>query len=111
MDIETAIEDFLNYCIFEKGLSDRTKISYKNDLEVYEEFLKKRHITNVNNISSDDIKDFLKVRSDEETTTIAHNLTVIKNFHKYLLKEKLVKEDVSEFIERPKLKKSLPDIN
>ncbi len=108
MDIKTAIEDFLNYCIFEKGLSDRTKISYKNDLDVYEEFLKKRHIANVNNISSDDIKDFLKVRSDEETTTIAHNLTVIKNFHKYLLKEKLVKEDVSEFIERPKLKKSLP---
>ena len=108
MDIKTAIEDFLNYCIFEKGLSDRTKISYKNDLDVYEEFLKKRQITNVNNISSDDIKDFLKVRSDEETTTIAHNLTVIKNFHKYLLKEKLVKEDVSEFIERPKLKKSLP---
>ena len=108
MDIKTAIEDFLNYCIFEKGLSDRTKISYKNDLDVYEEFLKKRHITNVNNISSDDIKDFLKVRSDEETTTIAHNLIVIKNFHKYLLKEKLVKEDISEFIERPKLKKSLP---
>ena len=108
MDIKTAIEDFLNYCIFEKGLSDRTKISYKNDLDVYEEFLKKKHITNVNNISIDDIKDFLKVRSDEETTTIAHNLTVIKNFHKYLLKEKLIKEDVSEFIERPKLKKSLP---
>ena len=108
MDIKTAIEDFLNYCIFEKGLSDRTKISYKNDLDVYEEFLKKKHITNVNNISIDDIKDFLKVRSDEETTTIAHNLTVIKNFHKYLLKEKLIKEDVSEFIERPKLKESLP---
>lgn len=108
MDIETAIEDFLNYCIFEKGLSDRTKISYKNDLDVYKEYLKSKHINNINNISSDNIKDFLKERNDEETTTIAHNLTVIKNFHKYLLKEKLVKSDVSEFIERPKLKKSLP---
>ena len=108
MDIETAIEDFLNYCIFEKGLSDRTKVSYKNDLEVYRDYLKSKHINNINNISSDDIKSFLKKRSDEETTTIAHNLTVIKNFHKYLLKEKLVKTDVSEFIERPKLKKSLP---
>ena len=108
MDIETAIEDFLNYCIFEKGLSDRTKVSYKNDLEVYKEYLNKKHINNINNISSDDIKDFLKKRNEEETTTIAHNLTVIKNFHKYLLKEKLVKEDVSEFIERPKLKKALP---
>ena len=108
MDIETAIEDFLNYCIFEKGLSDHTKVSYKNDLEVYKDYLNKHHINSINNISSNNIKDFLKTRNDEETTTIAHNLTVIKNFHKYLLKEKLVNEDVSEFIERPKLKKSLP---
>ena len=108
MNIETAIEDFLNYCVFEKGLSDKTKTSYKNDLDIYKDYLNSKHITNINNISSDDIKDFLKKRSEEETTTIAHNLTVIKNFHKYLLKEKLVNEDVAEFIERPKLKKSLP---
>lgn len=108
MDISNAIQDFLNYCIFEKGLSDRSKNSYENDLNVYKEFLKKRSITNVSSIRSEDIKDFLKARSNEETTTIAHNLTVIKNFHTYLLKEDIVKTDVSEFIERPKLRKSLP---
>ncbi len=108
MKIEDAIADFLNYCIFEKGLSDRTKISYENDLDVYKDFLKEKKITTVNEISSDHIKEFLKVRNDEETTTVAHNLTVIKNFHIYLLKEKIVSHDVSEFIERPKLRKSLP---
>ena len=108
MKLEDAIGDFLNYCIFEKGLSDRTKISYQNDLDVYRLFLEERKIFTVENISSDDIKEFLKERNDEETSTIAHNLTVIKNFHTYLLKEKLVSEDVSEFIERPKLRKSLP---
>lgn len=108
MNIEDAIMDFLNYCIFEKGLSDKTKESYQNDLEIYKTFLNKRNIKAVEQIESSHIKDFLKERNEEETTTIAHNLTVIKNFHMYLLKEKLVKEDVSEFIERPKLKKSLP---
>jgi integrase/recombinase XerD len=108
MDIEDAIKDFLNYCIFEKGLSDKTKESYQNDLEVYKEFLKKQNISRVEHITSDHIKDFLKERNDEETTTIAHNLTVIKNFHSYLLKEKIVKDNVSEFIERPKLRKTLP---
>lgn len=108
MNIEDAVDDFINYCIFEKGLSDKTKLSYKNDLEVYRHFLKGKRIEKVDEITSDDIKDFLKIRNEEETTTIAHNLTVIKNFHAYLIKEKIVKENVSEFIERPKLKKSIP---
>ena len=108
MKIEDAILDFLNYCIFEKGLSDRTKISYQNDLDVYRLFLEDKGVLNVNDITSDHIKDFLKARCEEEASTIAHNLTVIKNFHTYLLKEKLVESDVSEFIERPKLRKSLP---
>lgn len=108
MNIKDAIEDFINYCIFEKGLSDKTKESYENDLKIYNEFLNKKHITEVEYIKSDHIKDFLKERSNEETTTIAHNLTVIKNFHTYLLKENITKENVSEFIERPKLRKSLP---
>ena len=108
MLMEDAIQDFLNYCIFEKGLSDKTKESYENDLNIYKEFLKKKNISKVENITSDNIKDFLKIRNDEETTTIAHNLTVIKNFHTYLLKENIVKTNVSEFIERPKLRKALP---
>ena len=108
MNIKDAIEDFINYCIFEKGLSDKTKESYENDLKIYNEFLNKKHITEVEYIKSDHIKDFLKERNQEETTTIAHNLTVIKNFHTYLLKENITKENVSEFIERPKLRKSLP---
>lgn len=108
MKIDDAILEFINYCMFEKGLSDKTKLSYKNDLDVYSLFLKDRNILYVSDIKSDDIKDFLKNRADEETTTIAHNLTVIKNFHAYLLKEKITSSDVSEFIERPKLRKALP---
>lgn len=108
MKIEEAIYDFLNYCIFEKGLSDRTKASYHNDLEIYRNFLKRNGVSYVTKITSENIKEFLKERENEETTTIAHNLTVIKNFHTYLLKEKIVKINAAEFIERPKLRKSLP---
>lgn len=108
MKIDDAIADFLNYCIFEKGLSDKTKDSYKNDLDVYNAFLTDNGIEYVTDITSDLIRSFLKIRQNVETTTIAHNLTVIKNFHSYLFKEKIVKTNVSEFIERPKLKKSLP---
>lgn len=107
--IREAILDFINYCTFEKGLSKKTTESYTNDLNVYEEFLSKRGIVDVRNIRDSDIKDFLKLRNDnDKTTTIAHNLTVIKNFHAYLLRENIVLKDVSLLIERPKLRKNLP---
>ncbi len=108
MDISKAIDDFINYCMFEKGLSDKTKESYKYDLGIYMNFLDKKGIKKVEKITTEDIESFLKERSSEESSTIAHNLTVIKNFHSFLLKIKAVKKDVSENISRPKLRKKLP---
>lgn len=109
MKIEDAIVDFIQYCLFEKGLTDQTVSSYQNDLDVYCSFLQDKSVFLVKDITSNHIKEFLKLRGDSESTsTVAHNLTVIKNFHKYLIKENIVKEDVSLFISRPKLQKRLP---
>ena len=109
MRIEDAIVDFIQYCLFEKGLTDQSVSSYQNDLDVYLSFLQDKNVFLVKDITSDYIKEFLKIRGDSESTsTVAHNLTVIKNFHKYLIKENIVKEDVSLFISRPKLQKRLP---
>lgn len=109
MKIEDAIVDFIQYCLFEKGLTDQTVSSYQNDLDVYLSFLQDKNVFLVKDITSDYIKEFLKIRGiSESTSTVAHNLTVIKNFHKYLIKENIVKEDVSLFISRPKLQKRLP---
>ena len=110
MNIDTAIADFINYCIFEKGLSDKTKESYGYDLNTYKEYLYDKGINNVKNITTKDIEDYLKYRNEQNelTSTIAHNLTVIKNFHSYLLKSKIIDKDVSENISRPKLRKTLP---
>ena len=110
MNINDAIEDFISYCIFEKGLSDKTINSYRNDLNIYKEYLNNKSITKVSSIKPTHIKDFLKIRNDEKTTTIAHNLTVIKNFHLYLYKQNITKENISEFISRPKVKKSIPKV-
>ena len=55
MNIDDAIEDFIGYCVFEKGLSNKTKESYYNDLNIYKEYLKKNNKTNVLSISSIDI--------------------------------------------------------
>lgn len=110
MKINSAIDDFINYCTFEKGLSDKTKESYQNDLKIYQTYLTEKKKKEVEEIRTEDIESFLKKRSNEKeaTSTIAHNLTVIKNFHSYLLKSNIVKKDISEGISRPKLQKKIP---
>lgn len=112
MNFIDAEKDFLNYCIVEKGLSNQTKESYFNDLKVYRKFLEEKYHGSINvlNIKETDIEEFIKhqISLNDKTTTIAHKLTTIKNFHKYLLREKIVTKDVALPIKRPKLKKSLP---
>ena len=109
MKIEDAVTDFIQYCLFEKGLTDQTVKSYQNDLVIYCTFLTDQGLSSVKEITSNHIKDFLKSRgSNESSSTVAHNLTVIKNFHKYLVKENIVSNDASLFISRPKLQKRLP---
>ncbi len=110
MMLEDAINDFINYCSFEKGFTNRSIDSYKNDLKIYTEFLDSKGIRDVKSIDSNIIKEFVKNRTNYNSTTIAHNLTVVKNFHKYLEKSKIVDKDYSQYIDRPKLKKSLPKV-
>ena len=45
---------------------------------------------------------------NEDSRTVSHKITTIYSFHKYLLREKVVKENEAEFIDRPKLSKHLP---
>ena len=111
MSLNDNLLDFLNYCYFEKGLSDNSRKSYDNDLRIYIKFLEDKGIENVKKISIKNIEDFLKYRNKcgDETSTIAHKLTSIKNFHRYLYKEGILDKDVSLSISRPKTRKVIPD--
>ena len=110
--MEDSILDYIDYISYEKGLSDNTKISYKMDLMAYKAFLNKKGINSWNKVKQADIQDYLMYLSkiQDSTSTVARKLTTIKNLHKFLYKEKRIDKDVSENIERPKLKKALPDV-
>lgn len=110
MNIDGLIDEFINYCTIEKRLSKKTKESYYYDLISYQKYLNKKKITNINKVNTSVIESYLKTchQENEEISTIAHKLTVIKNFHTYLYKEKITSNNPAEFIARPKLKKTLP---
>lgn len=104
--------DFLSYCSIDKGLSQNTIDSYRNDLKLYLKYLDRKKITDFKNIKVEDINDYLKeiTNKGDSVKTIAHTLTSIKEFHSYLKREGIVKEDVSISIKRPKIVKSIPRV-
>ena len=111
-NMKRDIEDFISHIMFEKRLSKNTSSSYKKDLEKYEKYLKDKNITETKDISKSDIESYLEAlkKEDMQISSIARKLTTIKAFHNYLFQKQILPIDVSETIERPKLRKKLPNV-
>ncbi len=108
--MKNDINNYIGFVTFEKRLSKNTVESYLEDLIKYMNFLNERGINNTASIKTRDIELYLEKLSNEkyEITSIARKLTTIKNFHNYLYQRGYIKTNVTETIERPKLKKTLP---
>ena len=106
------IENFISHIIYEKRLSKNTSSSYKNDLEKYRLYLEEKNIFDTKDISKSNIENYLETLKKENTqiTSIARKLTTIKAFHNYLFQKQIINVDVAETIERPKLRKKLPNV-
>jgi len=110
--MEEFIKEFMDYLSVERGLSKNTLESYSRDLNKYAGYLKKKGISNLEKVKRPDIQDFMMGLKDHKlnASSIARNLVAIKVFHRYLTRERLLKEDVTSVIETPKLWKTLPDV-
>ena len=104
--IDTYIDEFIDYLIIDKKYSENTIKSYRNDLKKFSE--------NFSSIalSSDDIKGYLKILKDnnDDAKTISHNISTLRSFYKFLMIEKKVDSNPMEYIELPKIRKSLPKV-
>lgn len=109
--IENEIDNYLKSIKYELQLTENTYKSYGNDLKQYSNYLKINSITTVSDIKKQNILDYLEklAKDNIKATTVAHKLTVIKNFHQFLFKTGQVTIDVSQLIERPKVRKKIPE--
>ncbi|KPK41562.1 MAG: recombinase XerD [Omnitrophica WOR_2 bacterium SM23_29] len=106
------VKEFLDYLSVERGLSENTIESYGRDLNKYISFLKSNAIEPLNNIKRQDIQNFLMYLKEKglNASSIARNLVAIKIFHRFLVSQRYIKEDVTFVLEAPKLWKTLPEV-
>lgn len=105
------ISDFKYYLQQEKRLAKNSIISYISDLNQYADFLVTyENITSVEDITKLHIQRYITSlkRKAISKQSIARKITAIKEFHKFLTKDKVTDEDVAVLIDKPKLDKHLP---
>ena len=107
--MEVFCEAFLDYLKIERGLSKNSLLSYELDLKKYFDYLGKKGIKEPFGIERKDITDFLFfLRQSITANSIARTLSTVKNFHRFLVREKITPNDPSHLVETPKLDKKIP---
>lgn len=106
------IEEFINYLAVERGLANNTLLAYRRDLEQYTAYLKKKGINDVDQVKREHVTNYMYDQKQRElsTTSICRALAAIKMFHRFLLRERLAKENPTNLVETPKLWKKVPEV-
>ncbi len=96
--------------MLEKGLSNNTRLAYRNDIDRYLEFLEEQNIRQIESIASRHIRNLVVLLSNlgMASSSIARNITAIRMFHRFLMNENILSFDPTDNMEVPKSGRKLP---
>ncbi len=108
-DIAQHTDKFINFILFEKGLSPNTATAYRSDINIFEGYLERNKILK---IEEDTLVDFIFELKNKNYSvlSIARSLVSIKSFLKFLLKEKIVEKNPFEEMDSFKVRKKMPEV-
>lgn len=106
---DRVVKGFLDYLNVEKGLTPLTVSAYKSDLIQFAEFLAVRR-RELAEARREDIRAFLSqlFANGVKDRSVARKLSTLRHFYKYLLLDRIIKEDPTLEIDSPKQWKVLP---
>lgn len=110
-EFSKKVKEFEKYLLIDKKYSEKTKKSYINDLHKFYEFILSKKLK-FEDIKRKDIMQYTNFLNKQKlsTNSINHNISVLKNFYKFIVINDNISTDPTEYIETPKLRKSLPKI-
>jgi len=106
------IEDFLLYLNAERGLSLNTLEAYERDLKKFTSFLAEKKIDEFSNVTQEHIisfLSFLRLQNYAETS-ISRAFIASKVLFRYLKKMDIVPQNITYYMDSPKMWQSLPEV-
>lgn len=110
-DKNDLISDFSNFISKERNLSELTVRNYRNDLIQFNNYLNSKDIK-IENTSNSEIRIYISnlIEENYSRKSIYRKITSIKSFYNYLSRNKLIENNPTEIIVRPKQNFSLPSV-
>lgn len=109
----SLLDEFSDALWLEDGLSRNTLDSYRNDLQLFSEWLRKHNQAEsaLTEATHSDLLEFLasRVSAKMKASTTSRELSSLKRFYRYLLRQGKITIDPSLNIETPKLQRHLPE--
>ncbi len=104
------LDDYKIYLQLERKLADNTVDSYLNDIRFFLDFLNSRDVS-VESLKSDDVSEFISYISltNLSSKSLSRKISSLKSFNKFLISEKIIKNDVTSHITFPKVGRTLPN--
>jgi len=109
---DALIDQFLNYLLVEKGLAQKTLEAYSRDIIRYRSFLAENNSTA---FSEEDapliLKHLILLRKNGlQARSRARHLVAIRGFYRFLVQEKILRNDPTRLIDLPKSGLKLPHV-
>ncbi len=109
MNDQAFVEQFLDAIWMEKGVSENTLVSYRNDLDKLLRWMSEKGLS-VANVTTTDLQQYQSWLTDKnyKQTSKARMLSAIRRLFQYTHREKVRLDDPSALLISPKLPKRLP---
>lgn len=110
--MKLLVDEFLDYLIVEKGLSENTREAYGSDLYKFIAYLEEKKIKDVNNVTRGDITDYLMHEKEKgiNPNSLSRNLVSIRMFFRFLVINNYLEQDITNVLDSPRLWKILPEV-
>lgn len=109
MTLDSAVNLYLDHLRVERALAKNTLLAYARDLGKFASYLEQR-LTPMQKVDLATMSDWMTTlsRTGLSTRSLSRNLSAIRGFFRFLVREGLITQDPTERAARPRIGRSLP---
>lgn len=111
-EFEEVLESFLQFLFWEKRLSDNTIMAYHQDVTFFLQFLTQAGYHSLQDVDLGVLEQFVisESKKDLEKTSLARRISSLRTFFFFLVREKLVTENLAKLLDTPRIQRNLPEV-